>query len=256
MTAQQRALFSRAERESERSAREQESEIARERERYKAIERERERAREEREEEERKEEERREEDVHARRKAEEDKRIEMLLRELKAVQELGREDRRILDTLFGKKFKGVKVGLIQEYDIHPKSDKFLVLKVYDVSPTSVKLRTVIIRSETKIKIGMKVAFAPIGAEILDDSGFPTTVKAETQKGLTSEGMLCSKKLLGLVDEDDQSMELPDNFPVGMYVDEAYYNYTKRFESEIDEIKRVESEKKNQSANKAKFKAKG
>ena len=103
------------------------------------------------------------------------------------VPELSAEDKTILDKLrrnhISAKFRGVKVGLVQKCDKHPKSNVFVVLQVcYDPRYSQ---RSQVVCNTNKIEVGMKVAFAPVGAQVLDEFGFLTTVQPEIHKGMKS-----------------------------------------------------------------------
>lgn len=68
-------------------------------------------------------------------------------------------------------------------------------------------------NNTKVAVGMKVAFAPVGSEVVDEElGVGTTkIKAVKLKNVNSAGMLCSGKLLGL-NEDGDLLSSPAHMP--------------------------------------------
>lgn len=71
-------------------------------------------------------------------------------------------------------------------------------------------------NNTKVAVGMKVAFAPVGSEVVDEElGVGTTkIKAVKLKNVNSAGMLCSGKLLGL-NEDGDLLSTPVHMPKRM-----------------------------------------
>jgi phenylalanyl-tRNA synthetase beta chain len=68
-----------------------------------------------------------------------------------------------------------------------------------------------------IAAGQKVALAIAGARLIDghsDSGEYKVLKPGSIRGVRSEGMVCSEKELGISDEHEGIMVLPDDAPVG------------------------------------------
>ena len=64
---------------------------------------------------------------------------------------------------------------------------------------------------------LKVAFATVGARLIDghkDDGSTLKLKAGKIRGIRSEGMVCSEKELGLSDEHEGILFLPQDAPVG------------------------------------------
>uniref|UniRef100_A0A7S4P4S0 Eukaryotic translation initiation factor 5B n=1 Tax=Guillardia theta TaxID=55529 RepID=A0A7S4P4S0_GUITH len=120
----------------------------------------------------------------------------------------------------GRPFEGVVVGLIQSCNKHPKADNLMILQVSDGGFGNAQ----VITNAKNVAEGLKVAFAPVGAEIFDEElgAGTTTVKSVKLKGINSAGMLCSGKLLGLNEEEGQALVFPDNTPLGLGVAEAYY----------------------------------
>ena len=107
-------------------------------------------------------------------------------------------------------------------------EKISVAEVIDVSPhpnaDRLRLTTVDLGGEQmtvvcgapNVAAGQKVAFARVGAELIDGhSGEPTILKAAKIRGVESAGMVCSEKELGLSDYHEGILVLPDDAPVGM-----------------------------------------
>ncbi|MBM3190539.1 MAG: phenylalanine--tRNA ligase subunit beta, partial [Chloroflexi bacterium] len=72
--------------------------------------------------------------------------------------------------------------------------------------------------------GQKVVFATVGARLVDpyaDTLQYKTLKPTKIRGVTSSGMACSEKELGLSDEHAGILILPDDAPVGMSFAEYY-----------------------------------
>ena len=176
------------------------------------------------------------------------------------LPELGIEEKKILKELLKAcVFESVVVGLIKKCDKHPKADNLMVLEVSDGGFMNAQVVT----NAKNVQIGLKVAFAVVGAEVFDeDLGAGTTaVKAVKLKGINSAGMLCSQKLLGLGDEDGVAMVFPANCPLGIDVGEAFYRIIKpeafneaRDKMETERKKAEEEAAKRAEANKAKKEA--
>ena len=66
-----------------------------------------------------------------------------------------------------------------------------------------------------VAAGQKIAFARVGAHLIDGhTGKPSVLKANTIRGVISAGMVCSERELGLSDEHEGILVLPDDAPVG------------------------------------------
>ena len=109
------------------------------------------------------------------------------------------------------------VGQILESKKHPNADRLILATVdygADVPMT-------IITGAPNLKPGdrgQKIAFATIGAILIDpyaDHFKTMRLKAGKIRGITSEGMACSERELGISDEHEGILILPDDAPVGM-----------------------------------------
>ncbi len=89
---------------------------------------------------------------------------------------------------------------------HPNADRLRVCMVND--GTSV---TQVICGAPNARKGMKGVFAPAGSYV---PGTDLLLKAGEIRGESSNGMLCSERELGLSDEHDGIIDLPDDAPVG------------------------------------------
>jgi len=103
-------------------------------------------------------------------------------------------------------FEGVIVACIEDYEAHPDADKLKVCKVrYGDDKT-----TQIVCGAPNVFKGMKAPLAIIGAVLPGDF----KIKAAKLRGVDSAGMLCSSKELGLNEDADGLMKLPQDAPVG------------------------------------------
>ena len=106
----------------------------------------------------------------------------------------------------GKYLDHVYVGQVVEYGQHPDSDKLSLLKV-DVAQEELLQ---IICGAPNHKLGDKVAVATIGACLPGDF----KIKKAKVRGVESCGMLCSEKELGLGEDHEGIIILPEDAPVG------------------------------------------
>ncbi|RKZ69086.1 MAG: phenylalanine--tRNA ligase subunit beta [Gammaproteobacteria bacterium] len=103
-------------------------------------------------------------------------------------------------------FSGVITAKVESVEKHPDADKLKICQVATGTGKSLK----IVCGAANVRAGLYVALAPVGAELPGD----ITIKASELKGVLSEGMLCSAQELGLAEESDGLMELPDNLALG------------------------------------------
>lgn len=110
----------------------------------------------------------------------------------------------------------VVVGELLEVNQHPNADRLTVPVVGYGEGRSIAVVT----GAPNIKVGMKgqkVALALSGAKLIDghsDTRKWVTLKPSKLRGVASEGMVCSELELGLSDEHEGILFLPDDAPVG------------------------------------------
>jgi phenylalanyl-tRNA synthetase beta chain len=109
-------------------------------------------------------------------------------------------------TVQGAKLKDVRIAEVVAVAKHPDADKLSVCQVL----TGKGATTEVVCGATNVRQGMKAAFAAPGVEL------PNGVKLErtTIRGVVSNGMLCSAIELGLGDDSDGIIELPQHAPIG------------------------------------------
>jgi len=112
--------------------------------------------------------------------------------EVEAVEKLGQE------------LKQIKIAEIVEKQAHPESDHLSICQVNDGNET-----LQVICGAPNCAAGQKVAFASIGCQIGDFK-----IKKAKLRGQVSFGMLCSEQELGLSEEHDGIMVLPETATVG------------------------------------------
>ena len=101
---------------------------------------------------------------------------------------------------------GVVVGEVIEAKKHPNADKLSVCRVAVGNANPVE----VVCGAPNVVTGMKSPFAPAGTKL------PNGMKLKKAKirGVESNGMLCSAIELGLGDEADGIIELPENATTG------------------------------------------
>ncbi|MEE8422801.1 MAG: phenylalanine--tRNA ligase subunit beta [Dehalococcoidia bacterium] len=105
----------------------------------------------------------------------------------------------------------VTVGSVTSVDPHPNADR-LVLATVDYGGGSPQQ---VVCGAPNVAAGQRVAFAREGATLVDpQSGEPSTLEAATIRGVESAGMVLSERELGLSDEHEGILVLPEDAPVG------------------------------------------
>lgn len=112
----------------------------------------------------------------------------------------------------GSDIFGIVVAEIKEVTAHPDSKKLHLLKV-DAGDGQL---TDVVCGAPNVRVGMKTAFAKVGARIGDIEISPRPVA-----GITSYGMCCSEKEIGISDNHEGIMEIFDDAPCGTDLKELY-----------------------------------
>lgn len=110
-------------------------------------------------------------------------------------------------TPVAEAFSNVVVGEVTKCWQHPDADK---LQVTEVNIGTDEPATIVCGAPN-CRQGLKVAVATIGAVLPGDF----KIKKAKLRGQPSHGMLCSNSELGLNDDHDGIIELPQDAPVGM-----------------------------------------
>ena len=111
----------------------------------------------------------------------------------------------------GQSWDKITVGRVVALEPHPNADR-LQLATIDFGHGQSK----VVCGATNIRVGDKVPFAKVGAELIDGhSGKPAQLKSAKIRGVTSEGMACSEKELGLSESHEGVLVLPADAPLGV-----------------------------------------
>ena len=107
----------------------------------------------------------------------------------------------------GKELAKVVIGQITEYGKHPAAEKLTLLKVNIGEEEELQ----IVCGAQNHKLGDKVVVATIGAVLPGDF----KIKKSKIRGVESQGMLCSEVELGLGNDGDGIIILPEDAPLGV-----------------------------------------
>ena len=117
----------------------------------------------------------------------------------------------------GEDLSGVVVAEIKSVEEHPESKKLHLLKV-DAGDSKL---TDVVCGAPNVRVGMKTAFAKVGAQIGD-----ITIAPRPLAGFDSFGMCCSEKEIGISDNNDGIMDITEDVANGTDIKDLY---------EIDDI---------------------
>ncbi len=117
----------------------------------------------------------------------------------------------------GSDLSGVVVAEIKSVENHPNSKKLHLLKV----DAGEKELTDVVCGAPNVRVGMKTAFAKVGAKLGE-----ITIAPRPLAGYTSCGMCCSEAEIGISDDNSGIMDIADDVPNGTDIKQLY---------EIDDI---------------------
>ena len=114
--------------------------------------------------------------------------------------------------LKGSDIEGIVVAEIKSVEDHPDSRKLHLLKV-DIGEEEL---VDVVCGAPNVRVGMKTAFAKLGARIGE-----ITIAPRKLAGYTSNGMCCSERELGLSDNNDGIMDITDDVSLGTDLKSVY-----------------------------------
>lgn len=110
----------------------------------------------------------------------------------------------------GGNWDHIVVGQIVAINPHPNADR-LRLPTIDLGTEQLT----VVCGAPNLTLGDKIAFAHVGAELIDGhSGQPVRLKSAKIRGISSSGMVCSEKELGISDNHQEIIVLPPDAPIG------------------------------------------
>ena len=136
------------------------------------------------------------------------------LDKLKLINQFSLSTAEVENDIFfkGSDLSGVVVAEILSVENHPDSKKLHLLKVDagEAEPTDV------VCGAPNVRVGMKTAFAKVGAHIGDIEIAPRPLA-----GFMSYGMCCSEKEIGISDDNSGIMEITDDVANGTDIKDVY-----------------------------------
>lgn len=112
----------------------------------------------------------------------------------------------------GSDISGIVVAEIKSVENHPDSKKLHLLKV-DAGNGEL---TDVVCGAPNVRVGMKTAFAQVGAKIGD-----ITIAPRPLAGFTSNGMCCSEAEIGISDDNSGIMDITDDVANGTDIKDVY-----------------------------------
>ncbi len=141
------------------------------------------------------------------------------LDKLKLIQQFSLSTAEVENEIFmkGADISGIVCAEILSVEPHPESQKLHLLKVDCGKGEPVD----VVCGAPNVRVGMKTAFAPLGAKIGE-----ITIAPRKLAGYTSNGMCCSEAEIGISDDNSGIMEITDDIAPGTELKSVY---------EIDDI---------------------
>ncbi len=136
------------------------------------------------------------------------------LDKLKLINQFSLSTAEVENEIFfkGSDISGIVVAEIMSVEDHPNSKKLHLLKV-DAGDGKL---TDVVCGAPNVRIGMKTAFAKVGAQIGD-----ITIAPRPLAGFDSFGMCCSEKEVGISDDNSGIMDLPAELVNGTDIKDVY-----------------------------------
>ena len=106
--------------------------------------------------------------------------------------------------------KGLVVGQVKTCTKHPNADRLSLTSV-DIGDSTLQ----IVCGAPNVKTGQKVVVAPVGTTLFDRDGKDWQIKRGKIRGEVSEGMICAEDEIGLGENHDGILVLPDDFKIGV-----------------------------------------
>ena len=115
--------------------------------------------------------------------------------------------------------ENVVVGEVLEVSQHPNADRLRLVQVNDGEGVHE-----VVCGAPNVAKGQKIAYASIGVELVDaysdEPGKRRKLRRSKIRGIESSGMVCSEKELGIGEDHDGILVLPDSSSIGMPIGEV------------------------------------
>ncbi len=116
---------------------------------------------------------------------------------------------------------GLIVGEVMHCEKHPNADKLSLTKVNIGGSDLIQ----IVCGASNVAIGQKVVIAPVGATIFPYKGDSLTMKVAKIRNIESFGMICAEDEIGLNDNHDGILVLPEHLKPGTPASDFFKPYT-------------------------------
>ena len=136
------------------------------------------------------------------------------LDKLKLINQFSLSTAEVENEIFmkGSDISGIVVAEIKSVEEHPESKKLHLLKV-DAGDGKL---TDVVCGAPNVRVGMKTAFAKVGAKIGD-----ITIAPRPLAGFDSFGMCCSEKEIGISDDNSGIMDITEEVANGTDIKDVY-----------------------------------
>lgn len=136
------------------------------------------------------------------------------LDKLELIHKLSLSTAEVENEIFfkGSDISGVVVAEIKSVENHPESKKLHLLKV-DAGDGKL---TDVVCGAPNVRVGMKTAFAKVGAKLGE-----ITIAPRPLAGFESCGMCCSEAEIGISDDHSGIMDITEDVPVGTDIKDVY-----------------------------------
>ncbi len=136
------------------------------------------------------------------------------LDKLKLISQFSLSTAEVENEIFfkGSDIEGIVLAEIKEVADHPESKKLHLLKVDAGTGELID----VVCGAPNVRVGMKTAFAPVGARIGE-----ITIAPRPLAGYTSYGMCCSERELGISEAHEGIMDITEDYPLGTPIKEIY-----------------------------------
>lgn len=133
---------------------------------------------------------------------------------MKLIQQFSLSTAEVENEIFqkGSDIDGIIAATILSVEPHPESKKLHLLKVDAGGAEPVD----VVCGAPNVAVGMKTAFAPVGARIGE-----ITITPRKLAGYTSNGMCCSESEIGISDDHSGIMAITDDIPNGTPLKSVY-----------------------------------
>lgn len=136
------------------------------------------------------------------------------LDDIKLIQQFSLSTAEVENEIFfkGSNISGIVVAQIMSIEDHPDSKKLHLLKVDAGEDELIE----VVCGAPNVRVGMKTAFARVGAKIGD-----ITISPRKLAGYTSNGMCCSEAEIGISDDNSGIMDITDDIANGTDLKDIY-----------------------------------